>query len=1422
MGDVVVIPAEAIQSQEMSLPVTRSRRGSAPPAFDTITPEKLNATLRFMEDVLAQADQIEIESPIRKRSQTISHIRQLNATPTDSEPASPQLVSWQGQKELIAPGGGIGVRAMSRNFDAIRARSLSSPQMLDPSKLPETRERSASKVQQMRAQLAEKQRVSGGTFRHLTMEEHRAHQSKERQRELREREEAKNHLMTGGSPAAITIAEEVCRNHAFTLHLVAYANNSDTLQQVAASQQRQQVLERNARRASSQKLKDFRKNRNSYTKDQLDRKSHRALAALEEHERELLRRYEEAYSKGKQREYLVFIAAAMVQGCWRRKVANARATALRTQQPDQPFGTELVQEVKGVAAERVVEEQEPEGWKAIYDPNSGKQYYYNLLTGASVWKRPTEPVPGYREQMAQREAAIAAAAAAQTADNENARTEEAAEEARREEEKEEEEEARREEEKEEEEEARKEAAAEEQAKKAAAAEQAKEEEAAAEEARKEKAAEEQARKEEAAASAEQQARKEAASAEEARRGAEEQVKQAAAEEQARREGEEAKDQAKKAAAEQAKIEAAAAVAAAEEQTRREKAEVEEQARREEAVAAAAAAEEQARREEAEVEEQARRGAAAEEQAKKEAAAEQQARREEEKVEEQARKGAAAEEQAKKEAVAEEQAKREEEEAEEQARREEAEEQARREAAAAEEQARREEEEAEEQARREEAEEQARREEAATEEQARREEAEEQARREEAAAEEQARREEEEAEEEARREEQAEEQARREAAAEEQARREEEEAEEQARREEAAAEEQARREGEEAEEQARREEAAAEEQARREEEEVEEQARREEAAAEEQARKGAAAEDKARREAAAEEQARKGAAAEDKARREAAAAEQAKKEEEEVEEQARREEAEEQARREAAAAEEQAKREAAAAEEQAKREEEEAEEQARREEAEEQARREAAAEEQARREAAAAEEQARREEAAAEEQARREEEEAEEQGRKAVEMAEAAAAEEHAREEEAEEEARREAEEARMQAVVLQQRTQAAVAADERLSRAAVEDLAKKEAGLWSDEHTLDAAGVKAADALWQEHGSTNDGTSPPASADDTRDDSPQWISPRQLSFSTHPSPGITPGITPGIKRKNNSSNTSDSSDSSNGDGDNADNDNNSSQFNDRAASSSEVLKYKQSDGGEDSAILSAYIDALFPPAQSNGQVSSKIGRLKGDVRHRFQNGQEFAQQHLSVPSQTSWGQLAKASEVERLAYLETYFDSVHTATGRLASEGEGREMIGRMSVQSQHYTGSCVDEAQWCHSLVLVTHAYKASALGQHQECTQDGAADRGESQQDDSQQVIKRQEEKAPQGRTRRISWDTGVEELEKRKQEHGSVWYNLAQEQQQQQLPQHQHQRANAVLQKLRLLSSEAQDTATKLTKQRNACTRARRRMQAHLKTR
>jgi hypothetical protein len=166
-----------------------------------------------MEGVLAQAEQQESESPLlRKRSETISHTHE-ERTPNfnflaDTVSASPQLVNWQGQQELIAPGGGLGVKAMSRNFDAIRARSLSSPQLPDLSDMPATRKRSASKVQQMRAQLAEKERTSGG-FKNLTMEGHRVLQSKQREQELRKREEAKNILMKGGSPAGLSVADEV-------------------------------------------------------------------------------------------------------------------------------------------------------------------------------------------------------------------------------------------------------------------------------------------------------------------------------------------------------------------------------------------------------------------------------------------------------------------------------------------------------------------------------------------------------------------------------------------------------------------------------------------------------------------------------------------------------------------------------------------------------------------------------------------------------------------------------------------------------------------------------------------------------------------------------------------------------------------------------------------------------------------------------------------------------------------------------------------------------------------------------------------------------------------------------------------------------------------------------------------------------------
>jgi hypothetical protein len=193
-----------------------------------------------------------------------------------------------------------------------------------------------------------------------------------------------------------------------------------------------------------------------------------------------------------------------------------------------------------------------------------------------------------------------------------------------------------------------------------------------------------------------------------------------------------------------------------------------------------------------------------------------------------------------------------------------------------------------------------------------------------------------------------------------------------------------------------------------------------------------------------------------------------------------------------------------------------------------------------------------------------------------------------------------------------------------------------------------------------------------------------------------------------------------------------------------------------------------------------------------------------------------------------------------------------------MSLQMQHLTGTAnmaldMDEGQWCHSLVLVLHAYKVdppkqcdggtSGHKQHQHqhrqqhqqsATNDGQVEDGNGgraskgmQEVGRDQEIKAQKEEVndpslPQVRTTRIKWDTGVEELEERKRDNGSVWYNLAEQQQQHELPQHQHQRAHGVLHKLRLLSSEAQATATKLTKQQDACKRARRRMQAHLRTR
>jgi hypothetical protein len=46
----------------------------------------------------------------------------------------------------------------------------------------------------------------------------------------------------------------------------------------------------------------------------------------------------------------------------------------------------------------------PEGWKAI-DDGSGREYFYNLVTGESVWERPTSGVPDFREVMEERAAA---------------------------------------------------------------------------------------------------------------------------------------------------------------------------------------------------------------------------------------------------------------------------------------------------------------------------------------------------------------------------------------------------------------------------------------------------------------------------------------------------------------------------------------------------------------------------------------------------------------------------------------------------------------------------------------------------------------------------------------------------------------------------------------------------------------------------------------------------------------------------------------------------------------------------------------------------------------------------------------------------------------------------------------------------------
>ena len=116
-----------------ALPAVRARRASAPaPMIDAITPEKLRATLSFMQGVLAQAEQQEKDSPpiTRARARTV-------AGGESTQAGSPLVVRWQGKQEVIQPiGGGVGVKAMSRQFDEIRARSLSSPQMLDPSKIP--------------------------------------------------------------------------------------------------------------------------------------------------------------------------------------------------------------------------------------------------------------------------------------------------------------------------------------------------------------------------------------------------------------------------------------------------------------------------------------------------------------------------------------------------------------------------------------------------------------------------------------------------------------------------------------------------------------------------------------------------------------------------------------------------------------------------------------------------------------------------------------------------------------------------------------------------------------------------------------------------------------------------------------------------------------------------------------------------------------------------------------------------------------------------------------------------------------------------------------------------------------------------------------------------------------------------------------